>query len=170
MNPEEIPWGDFRADFIGGAKKVIVCAPSKDATIIVVGVNEHEYKLEFNIFSNANCFTSNCLAPLAKIINDRSGIVKGLMITMPSITERNHKESSWIFWDIPKMILYPQTLSGTTKEAATDEPFEDKRERQRRRAVADPTQEGGTSPLWEKLQTPLDELPSSICQARPHLR
>lgn len=69
----------------GGAKKVVISAPSKDAPMFVVGVNEHEYKSDLNIVSNASC-TTNCLAPLAKVINDRFGIVEGLMTTVHSIT------------------------------------------------------------------------------------
>ncbi|KAL4569630.1 hypothetical protein LXL04_025272 [Taraxacum kok-saghyz] len=69
----------------GGAKKVIISAPSKDSPMFVVGINKKEHKPEFDIVSNASC-TTNCLAPLAKEITDIFGIVEGLMTTVHSIT------------------------------------------------------------------------------------
>lgn len=102
-NPEEIPWGQAGADYVvestgvftdkdkaaahmkGGAKKVIISAPSANAPMFVVGVNEKEYKPDIDIVSNASC-TTNCLAPLAKVIHDKFGIVEGLMTTVHAMT------------------------------------------------------------------------------------
>merc|ERR1712079_475345 len=70
----------------GGAKKVIISAPPKDAVpIYVVGVDHENYKTTDTVVSNASC-TTNCLAPLAKVINDKFGIVEGLMTTVHAMT------------------------------------------------------------------------------------
>ncbi|SFN43355.1 type I glyceraldehyde-3-phosphate dehydrogenase [Proteiniclasticum ruminis] len=69
----------------GGAKKVVISAPSADAPMFVMGVNNKSYTKDMTVISNASC-TTNCLAPLAKVINDKFGIVEGLMTTVHSTT------------------------------------------------------------------------------------
>jgi glyceraldehyde 3-phosphate dehydrogenase len=74
------------AHFVGGAKKVIITAPAKDSTpMFVVGVNEQKYTKDMTVVSNASC-TTNCLAPVAKILNDKFGILEGLMTTVHATT------------------------------------------------------------------------------------
>ena len=103
MDPKNIPWGNDGVEYVlecsgafttmdkakahleAGAKKVIISAPSKDAPMFVMGVNNDKYTTDMNIISNASC-TTNCLAPLAKIINDNFGIKDGLMTTVHSTT------------------------------------------------------------------------------------
>lgn len=101
--PEEIPWGKHGAEYVlectgvftekgpaakhiqGGAKRVVISAPSKDAPMYVMGVNQDKYSGDQTVISNASC-TTNCLAPLASIIHENFGIVEGLMTTVHATT------------------------------------------------------------------------------------
>ncbi|MBU5451138.1 type I glyceraldehyde-3-phosphate dehydrogenase [Acetivibrio sp. MSJd-27] len=103
MNPAEIPWKDCGAEYIAeatgvftttekanahiqaGAKKVVITAPSADAPMFVMGVNNDKYTSDMTIISNASC-TTNCLAPLAKVVNDKFGLKEGLMTTVHATT------------------------------------------------------------------------------------
>ncbi|MCI8758394.1 MAG: aldehyde dehydrogenase, partial [Oscillospiraceae bacterium] len=101
-NPADLPWGKIGAEYVvestglfltkeksqahldAGAKKVIMSAPSKDDTpMFVCGVNLDKYTTDMNFVSNASC-TTNCLAPIAKVLNDKWGIIDGLMTTVHS--------------------------------------------------------------------------------------
>lgn len=102
-NPEDIKWNEVGAEYViestgifttlekaqlhinGGAKKVFISAPSKDAPMFVMGVNHKELKATDTIVSNASC-TTNCLAPVAKVLHDNFGITSGLMTTVHAST------------------------------------------------------------------------------------
>ena len=104
MNPADIPWGEIGAEYVvestglfltkeksqghidAGAKHVIMSAPSKDDTpMFVMGVNHDKYTSDMTFVSNASC-TTNCLAPVAKVLHDKFGILDGLMTTVHSAT------------------------------------------------------------------------------------
>ena len=103
MNPEDVDWAGVKAEYIaeatgkftkaedaarhlkGGAKKVVITAPGKGTPVFVMGVNENTYRKDMDIVSNASC-TTNCLAPLAKVIHENFGIVEGLMTTVHATT------------------------------------------------------------------------------------
>lgn len=102
-NPADLKWGDAGVDVVmdctgiftdldnaqahldAGARKVVISAPSKTAPMFVMGVNHQDVNADQNIVSNASC-TTNCLAPLAKVIDDEFGLVEGLMTTVHATT------------------------------------------------------------------------------------
>jgi len=103
MNPEDVDWKGVGAEYVaeatgkftkaedaarhlkGGAKKVVITAPGKGTPVFVMGVNEETYRKDMDVVSNASC-TTNCLAPLAKVINENFGIEEGLMTTVHATT------------------------------------------------------------------------------------
>lgn len=106
-NPAELPWGDYQTDYViestglftnyegaaqhlqAGARRVIISAPTKDPNrvpTLLVGVNHHAFNPDTDVIvSNASC-TTNCLAPVAKVINDQFGLIEGLMTTVHAST------------------------------------------------------------------------------------
>merc|ERR1712109_152323 len=128
-DPANINWGSAGAEYVvestgvftttekasahtaNGAKKVIISAPSADAPMFVMGVNEDSYNSDMKVVSNASC-TTNCLAPLAKVLHDNFGIVEGLMTTVhaTTATQKNRGRTlrqglAWRPWCCPK--YYP---------------------------------------------------------------
>ena len=102
-NPADLKWGEVDAEVVidctgifkdmksasthldAGAKKVVISAPTKDTPMFVMGVNENDVKPEDTVVSNASC-TTNCLAPMAKVVHEEFGIVEGLMTTIHAAT------------------------------------------------------------------------------------
>jgi len=102
-DPAQIPWGDNEVQYVvestgvftskeaaskhlqGGAQKVVISAPSADAPMFVMGVNHKSYTPDLKVFSNASC-TTNCLAPIAKVLDDKFGLKEGLMTTIHAFT------------------------------------------------------------------------------------
>ena len=103
LNADKVPWQNWGVDYLvdatgvfatmdaasahlrAGAKKVVLTYPTKDIPMFVMGVNQEKYDSSMNIVSNASC-TTNCLAPIAKVMNDKWGIASGLMTTVHAIT------------------------------------------------------------------------------------
>jgi glyceraldehyde 3-phosphate dehydrogenase len=116
VNPASCHWGEHKCDLVlectgqftslqfasghlqAGAKRVIISAPSSDAPMYVLGVNHTQLKAEEYVLSNASC-TTNCLAPVAKVIHDKWGIVEGLMTTVHAATASQRTVDSSIEGD-----------------------------------------------------------------------
>lgn len=136
MHPSVLPWGELEVDVVieatgrfryrkdidghleAGAKKVILTVPARDAldATVVLGVNDAVLKPEHRVVSNASC-TTNCLAPLAKVLNDRFGIVKGLITTVHAYTN-DQRLADWYHKDLRRSRAAGENSIPTTTGAA----------------------------------------------------
>jgi glyceraldehyde 3-phosphate dehydrogenase len=135
-DPTKLPWQKYEVDCViestgkltkreqleqhlkAGAKKVVLTAPPKDKVdmIIVMGVNDKQYKPEYKIISNASC-TTNCLAPVAKVLNDTFGIARGLMTTIHAYTN-DQRVMDLVHDDLRRARAAAQNIIPTTTGAA----------------------------------------------------
>ena len=135
-NPADIPWSDYGVDIViestgiftdaakaaahlgGSVKKVLISAPAKnDDLTVVLGVNEDKYQPDkHNVISNASC-TTNCLAPVAKVIDDNFGIVKGLMTTVHAYTNDQRLQDTF-HKDLRRARAAAENMVPTTTGAA----------------------------------------------------
>ena len=135
-NPADIPWSDYGVDIViestgiftdaakaaahlgGSVKKVLISAPAKNEDItVVLGVNQDKYRPDkHNVISNASC-TTNCLAPVAKVIDDNFGIVKGLMTTVHAYTNDQRLQDTF-HKDLRRARAAAENMIPTTTGAA----------------------------------------------------
>ena len=135
-DPQKLPWGAMKVEFVvestgvfttradcmkhveAGARRVLLTVPPKDAVdaIVVMGVNDAMLKREHRIISNASC-TTNCLAPLAKVLNDRFGIERGMMTTVHAYTN-DQNTADLIHKDLRRARAAAQNIIPTTTGAA----------------------------------------------------
>ena len=135
-DPAQLPWGDMKIDFAvestgvfatradcmkhveAGAQRVLLTVPPKDPVdaMVVMGVNDEELKKEHRVISNASC-TTNCLAPLAKVLNDAFGIERGVMTTVHAYTN-DQKTADLIHKDLRRARAAAQNIIPTTTGAA----------------------------------------------------
>lgn len=135
-SPEKIPWGSHEVDYVfectgnfttiegaskhlvGGAKRVIISAPSKDAPMFVYGVNEDKYTLDMKVVSGASC-TTNCLAPILKVIQDNFGIKEAFMSTIHAMTSTQkvvdgNSKKSWRGGRAASQNIIPESTGAAT--------------------------------------------------------
>ncbi|MBQ8468350.1 MAG: type I glyceraldehyde-3-phosphate dehydrogenase [Clostridia bacterium] len=173
MQPENIDWKGAGAEyiaeatgkftkledasrhFVGGAKKVIITAPGKGTPMFVYGVNHNKYKKNMDVVSNASC-TSNCLAPLAQVINDNFGITEGLMTTIhaTTATQLTVDGSSKKNWRIGRSALVNIIPSSTGAAKAIGEVIPELDGKLTGMSYRVPTTDGSVVDLTVKLARP----------------